>query len=293
MPNENEESSVNELTLEEQLAFKRASDPANGRKYRIRTCSNCGKREVTCTKTPICKSCERSNKNAARQQQQIEELEHIGFLNVRFKEYDHASKVVYTFIAPCCRTEQSARYSNIISARKENPNHLPCFTCGSRSRMQNAHSAFVTKYGRGTWENINHAYHGAYYKRVSDVSNKIYAMYETEINPNGYIRSIKTVDENGDPYHQLDHIVSVAFCFKHAVHPIACGSKKNLQMLTTKNNRTKNFMTGPEDMDLLKELMEDSMVLYEQNVPWNITGVDEEEEKRLAELCASLLADMN
>lgn len=76
-----------------------------------------------------------------------------------------------------------------------------------------------------------------YKHKVRYLTEKTYALYKNEINPNNYPRTLCGVD-NG---YQLDHVISVSECFKKNIPEDYCASKENLQMLSWIDNLRKRY----------------------------------------------------
>jgi hypothetical protein len=270
---------ISKYTLEELLVI----DKDKYRKYRNRTCVSCGKVEITSSPSSECAECNTAAKRRADQQRQMNEICKLGYTNVLFFEYDADNKACFTVTAPCCGTQQVMRHNNIMTGYKKR-GYTPCLHCGGQARMQNALAHFKQKHGRQTRPHLNYDYFEAYKRRTRAVSDVYYLANYDIINPHNFTRS----NDSGE--YNLDHIVSIAFCFRFGVHPAAAGHLRNLQMLTRDENIKKTYAGSPENMALLKEIMEHSLELYAKDVPWNVFGVDEKEEKRMANLCASLFS---
>lgn len=71
-----------------------------------------------------------------------------------------------------------------------------------------------------------------YHRRVRWLSEKNYKKYKHIINPNNYPRTLCGVSGG----YQLDHIMSVSYCFKHGINIEECSSINNLQMITWEQN---------------------------------------------------------
>lgn len=274
-------------TLEELMVI----NPRKYRKYRNRICASCGKHEITTSKTDICAACTNDQDNLKTQQEQIAHLESFGYYDIAFDRYE-SKKARYNLRAPCCGQQQNVRYNNITASISARPDLLPCSHCGATNRMRYAQSVYIDTYGHHNWQNVDHSYYDQYKGRVRRVSEKVYEMYRNEINPLNLVRG-RGYQNDGSAYYQLDHIVSISFCFKHGVHPVAASDKRNMQMILSDENAGKHWISTTENAALLKELMEKSIDLYNRDVPWNVPGVDEKEEKRMAALCVFLLPTIN
>lgn len=77
----------------------------------------------------------------------------------------------------------------------------------------------------------------AYSSEVRRISEETYKKYKKSINPNDYPRTLCGVDGG----YQLDHVISIKKGFEQGISPKKMGAKKNLQMLTWNDNRSKHF----------------------------------------------------
>ena len=76
-----------------------------------------------------------------------------------------------------------------------------------------------------------------YANRVHWLTKKTYQEHESEINPDGYVRTLCGVDGG----YQLDHKLSIRDGFLQNIPEETLSHKDNLQMLPWKLNRTKWF----------------------------------------------------
>jgi len=76
----------------------------------------------------------------------------------------------------------------------------------------------------------------AYSNRVHWLSERTYQMYQQEINPNNYPRTLCGILGG----YQLDHMVSIKKAFEMGMLEENCASRDNLQMLPWKINRSKH-----------------------------------------------------
>lgn len=113
-----------------------------------------------------------------------------------------------------------------------------CRSCDLKRIGQITKHHLKTFYGEDhpNW-NPNKTEFAAYAAEVRKITEKNYIKYKNEINPNDYPRTLCGV-EGG---YQLDHIISVKRGFDEGMSPKKIGAKKNLQMLSWNDNRTKHF----------------------------------------------------
>jgi len=74
-----------------------------------------------------------------------------------------------------------------------------------------------------------------YRNRLKTLTEKTYDEFESDINPNGYVRGVAG---QVDVYH-LDHIIPARFGFENGIPPEVLAEKENLQMLPWRDNIVK------------------------------------------------------
>lgn len=106
-----------------------------------------------------------------------------------------------------------------------NPEHL--------SRLRNVDKSYMqTEEYRNTLRKDTTPAYKRYRNLVNRLSEKTYAEFIDEINPNRYPRTLCGVDGGW----QLDHIKTVKDCFDQGVDPTIVANKTNLRMLPWKTN---------------------------------------------------------
>jgi hypothetical protein len=150
----------------------------------------------------------------------------------------------YRLIAPCCGTEFTPTYGNIL---KQLASHgePPCRSCGGKKRMSKAMSAYIAKYGA----DYDLEKFREYKLKVTRLTARTYECWKHIINPMNYSRG------HGAGYWHLDHRVPTIWCFKNGVAPEIAASAQNLQMLPSGENLQKcgKLLSDEEAALLLRE----------------------------------------
>jgi len=193
---------------------------------RTRVCE-CGKVEITGSKSLVCRICFEAKKKPARIEQEKLALERLGYVSIVEDGKDSHGKRRWSFIHSC-GTKQSWIFPNILKQLKSRPNEIPCSKCGGLSRMAHARTFFMAKYGI-TEEQMK--LYERYQKKVRHLSDRTYKLHQSEINPHGFIRGMLQ-------YH-LDHKVPIIEGFKRGLPPEELARKENLQMLPAFDNLSK------------------------------------------------------
>ena len=201
-------------------------------KWRERTCTSCQSVMLTASKSEICIACCGKNKALGAVDKEKQIIEDYGYVIVGEPTKNNFGKRVYTLIAPCCNSECSTVFGNLITGIKKNEqsgyNKLPCGVCGPKHRMQTALTGYVERNGKDY--DIKRANH--YVQLVRKLSEHTYRANRELINPDNHIRGLN------HSYH-LDHIVPIIECFKRGWTPEQAAVISNLQMLHWKDNLTK------------------------------------------------------
>ena len=77
-----------------------------------------------------------------------------------------------------------------------------------------------------------------YSNKVRRLTEKIYVKYKSIINPNNYPRTLCGVDGG----YQIDHKLSVRFCYDNNISEEVCASVENLQIIEWSKNLNKRYV---------------------------------------------------
>lgn len=190
-----------------------------------RICSCCGKSEMTASKAPICAECHNEARRKAKRQEEKEYIEALGYDDVQYVGMSVHLKPEWRFTHECGAT-QIWVYGNIVKRVKEDPDIVPCSSCGGKRRTKNGTAVSAEN------RKIKNPEGWPDYKLVTRrLSENTYAQYKSEINPLDLRR--------GHGAYHLDHIMSIAEGWELGHTPEYMARKENLQMLTSKENLSK------------------------------------------------------
>jgi excinuclease UvrABC ATPase subunit len=167
---------------------------------RDRVCVRCSAiTHMTRSRTDTCRACTdelRQELLAAEERKLLEQI----YTNVTGPEIDKNRHRTWSFVHRECGTKQTWVYGNITKRLQEDPDIIPCSSCGGKRRAANATAGFVAKYGI-TPEQLVEL--DRYTKKVRGLTDRTYKLHEAEINPLGLKRG-----QTEDDYH-LDHIIPI------------------------------------------------------------------------------------
>lgn len=205
-------------------------------KWRERTCTSCQSVMLTASKSEICIACCGKNKALGAVDKEKQIIEDYGYVIVGEPTKNNFGKRVYTLIAPCCDSEFSTVFGNLITGIKKNEqsgyNKLPCGVCGPKHRMHTALKSYVEKNGI----DYDLATFKQYKRKVHGLSDLVYEANKSALNPDDTL--VRALAGTDGAYH-LDHIVPIIECFKRGWTPERAADISNLQMLHWKDNLTK------------------------------------------------------
>lgn len=196
-------------------------------KPKERICIQCGKIDITCSKSKICAECFHENKREATIQRNIEELKSFGYQNPTYVGVDVQLHNVFNVINPDCGHNTEMKMLNFRSLINST-GILSCGICGPKTRwFKGGMQAYLDKYAK----DYDLELHEDYRKKVTQISNQNYRTYFDIINPENLPRS-------QFEYH-LDHIKPVILCFREGLSPEEAAAVENLQMLPYQENLSK------------------------------------------------------
>lgn len=201
-------------------------------KARERVCPNCGKIDITASKSKVCMLC---SKEIKRQTiihgAEISLFETNRYAVLSGPTYDKFNKRWYTVKTPCCGNSWSVRSDNfakLLKNAKDKNQPMPCGSCGPKHRMNTALKGYMEKYARDY--NLNE--YQDYMKATRQLSDKMYKLFKHEINPENHRR--------GKFQYHLDHKFPIIECFKQGWSIMEAAAPSNLQMLPWNENLSKS-----------------------------------------------------
>lgn len=195
-------------------------------KAQLRICQQCGTKETTFSRKPLCLRCAVQNKTAKAIEDEREELLSLGYQVLSGPTYDDYNHRKWKVITPCCGIEYEPLMLTVRSML-DRTGTAPCKQCGGKTRITKAMVGYKKKYGI----TYNLGDRQSYVRLVRSLSDRNYRIYQQIINPGG-------VERSSDKHH-LDHRIPVIWCFKSGLPPELPALCTNLQMLTAEENLTK------------------------------------------------------
>ncbi|AVH85312.1 hypothetical protein RsoM2USA_384 [Ralstonia phage RsoM2USA] len=191
-------------------------------KAKERICSDCGKVEMTASKSTVCIECYATRCKIQNIIDEQEFISNYGYeILERLPDTEIGNKRAYTLLTPCGHVWNS-RVDNFKKQIKNSMSKniaLPCGTCGPKHRIAACMEGYMEKRGRDydieVWKD--------YMLKVRKLSDATYREFKEEINPNNHPRGLKE-------WH-LDHKIPIIQCFKQGWTPEQASVKENLQML--------------------------------------------------------------
>jgi len=125
---------------------------------------------------------------------------------------------------------------NLINSKKTNKQIANSLKCSVSNVCR-----LLNYYNLGRQNNTTH--YKKYCSKVRKLTEKNYVKYQNIINPNNYPRTLCGV-EGG---YQIDHKLSVRFCYNNNISEEVCSSVDNLQMLEWTKNLNKRYVNNFEE----------------------------------------------
>lgn len=125
---------------------------------------------------------------------------------------------------------------NLINSKKTNKQIANLLKCSVSNVCR-----LLNYYNLGRQNNTTH--YKKYCNKVRRLTEKNYVKYQNIINPNNYPRTLCGV-EGG---YQIDHKLSVRFCYDNNISEEVCSSIDNLQMLEWSKNLNKRYVNNFEE----------------------------------------------
>jgi hypothetical protein len=125
---------------------------------------------------------------------------------------------------------------NLINSKKTNKQIANLLKCSVSNVCR-----LLNYYNLGRQNNTTH--YKKYCNKVRRLTEKTYVKYQNIINPNNYPRTLCGV-EGG---YQIDHKLSVRFCYDNNISEEVCSSIDNLQMLEWSKNLNKRYVNNFEE----------------------------------------------
>jgi transposase len=125
---------------------------------------------------------------------------------------------------------------NLINSKKTNKQIANLLKCSVSNVCR-----LLNYYNLGRQNNTTH--YKKYCNKVRRLTEKNYVKYQNIINPNNHPRTLCGV-EGG---YQIDHKLSVRFCYDNNISEEVCSSVDNLQMLEWSKNLNKRYVNNFEE----------------------------------------------
>jgi AraC-like DNA-binding protein len=120
---------------------------------------------------------------------------------------------------------------NLINSKKTNKQIASLLNCSVSNVCR-----LLNYYNLGRQNTTTH--YKKYCNKVRRLTEKNYVKYQNIINPNNYPRTLCGVDGG----YQIDHKLSVRFCYDNNISEEVCSSADNLQMLEWSKNLNKRYV---------------------------------------------------
>jgi hypothetical protein len=125
---------------------------------------------------------------------------------------------------------------NLIDSKKTNQQIAIILNCSKSNVCR------LLKYHNLSRQN-NTTHYKKYCNKVRRLTEKNYVKYQNIINPSNYPRTLCGVEDG----YQIDHKLSVRFCYDNNISEEVCSSVDNLQMLEWFKNLNKRYVNNFEE----------------------------------------------
>jgi hypothetical protein len=125
---------------------------------------------------------------------------------------------------------------NLIDSKKTNQQIAIILNCSKSNVCR------LLKYHNLSRQN-NTTHYKKYCNKVRRLTEKNYVKYQNIINPSNYPRTLCGVEDG----YQIDHKLSVRFCYDNNISEEVCSSVDNLQMLEWFKNLNKRYLNNFEE----------------------------------------------
>jgi hypothetical protein len=227
-------------------------------------CIKCGVPRHPKAKEGLCNDCIWESNKSDLIQRSTDQVLSWGYKIIDYS-FDKNKHLTFNLITPCCGTKFFTVHGNLVKGilnfQNKGLNRVPCPSCGARLKSEllsernkkgcpekslkvlKNYNAIRTAHALQRHQSQQYNDFRFYASYVRYLSNKTFNKHYYLINPLGLKR------END---FNLDHIVSIHYCFHNNISAIQCSSKENLQILSNIENRQKHHHLSDRSLEVLE-----------------------------------------
>lgn len=205
----------------------------------MKTCPNCGYTRNTNPNAGLCANCEKERR--------YEHFKEIWLIELKKKHevnHYHIDKGIHSKVTITnrdCGHTFTAKLDNVLNG------FTKCGVCGPSTRIKNAMTKYVEKYGR----NYDLSKWNDYRKEAWVITNLYYKENKHQLNPMGLPR--KKAGSHPDAVN-VDHIIPMIYCFKNSLPIELATDPLNIRVISAVENLQKKQKFTEEAEVLLIQL---------------------------------------